>query len=142
MTRAIPVPTPYVKKVPIIRQIPVPIPNKKSVADKKIVNETNVKIVGLAKTKKESEEEQGCPNCAPKAHNEDDCVDPTHNHLQHFDYNSLGYNGNSNSQGQLLTQADYDNYMWFKQQYEADQNKNIKYTTSFAGNSWGNSAFN
>lgn len=121
MTRAVPVPTAYVKKVPIIRQIPVPIPNKKSVADKKIVNETNVKIVGLAKTKKESEEEQLCPNCIQKkAHDEEDCDDPTHNHFDHFDYNSFGGN-----QGTLLSKEDYDNYMWFKQQYEADQNKNI-----------------
>ena len=46
ITRAVPVPTPYVKKVPIIRKIPVPVPNKKSVPDTKMVNETNVKIVG------------------------------------------------------------------------------------------------
>jgi hypothetical protein len=34
------------KKVPIIRKIPVPVPNKKAVGDNKIVNETNVHIVG------------------------------------------------------------------------------------------------
>lgn len=51
ITRAVPVPTPYVKKVPIIRKIPVPVPNKKSVPDTKMVNETNVKIVGYQKTK-------------------------------------------------------------------------------------------
>lgn len=45
-------PKPYVKKVPIIRRIPVPVPNKKSVPDTKLVNETNVKIVGYQKPKK------------------------------------------------------------------------------------------
>lgn len=50
-----PVPTPYVKKVPIIRKIPVPVPNKKSVPDTKLVNETNVKIVGYQKSKKKED---------------------------------------------------------------------------------------
>lgn len=63
ITRAVPVPTPYVKKVPIIRKIPVPVPNKKSVPDTKLVNETNVKIVGYQKTKVKSngkEIEESC----------------------------------------------------------------------------------
>ena len=57
ITRAVPVPTPYVKKVPIIRKIPVPVPNSKSVPDTKLVNETNVKIVGYQKTKKPDDHE-------------------------------------------------------------------------------------
>lgn len=62
ITRAVPVPTPYVKKVPIIRKIPVPVPNKKSVPDTKLVNETNVKIVGYQKTKK-TEEKKDDEDC-------------------------------------------------------------------------------
>lgn len=62
ITRAVPVPTPYVKRVPIIRKIPVPVPNKKSVPDTKLVNETNVKIVGYQKTQaaEEKKDEEEC----------------------------------------------------------------------------------
>lgn len=63
ITRAVPVPTPFVKKVPIIRKIPVPVPNRKSVPDTKLVNETNVKIVGYQKTKKEEEDDKECNTC-------------------------------------------------------------------------------
>ena len=153
ITRAVPVPTPYVKKVPIIRKIPVPVPNKKQVGDNKIVNQTDVKIVGYQiKKKKEKEDSVDvCPNCYGSTyngystkgytHDSEDCDDPTHSHYHHK--SSFGQFDHSNPSHSVQKYSDeaYHNLMLWKQKYDADKNKNIRYTDSFSGTNVGSSAF-
>lgn len=70
VTRAVPVPTPSINKLPVRRQIPVPIADPNARGNTEVINETNVQVIGYAKDKESVEVEEKvwtCPNCQRNA---------------------------------------------------------------------------
>lgn len=63
-------PTPSINRLPVRRQIPVPIPDPNARGNTEVINETNVQVIGYAKDKESVEVEEKvwtCPNCQRKA---------------------------------------------------------------------------